>query len=334
MSDIYLYKRRVATIFQLLPSLGKHEDDMSRAVGWVMSRCPAVMRHFVPVVTGVKTVSESGTVRLQLSEVARGRTDVEIEIGSKIHIIIEAKRSWDLPSERQLTQYARRLVSSPAKKKIIVVLTDCSNEYAELNCPHRSIHGTPVIQKSWAQFAQITSDSKAHCTPSQRLLIQETLDYLGGLITMQQLDSNWVFVVSLSSKQPPDWKTSWINVVRTQHRYFHPFGGNGWPANPPNYIGFRYYGQLQSIHRVEAHTVVNDIHTAIPEIPKGEIVGSHVVYRLGKPFRPDHRVPTGEIFRGGRRWCMLDTLFTCKTIAEASRLSSKREKSAPEFAPR
>lgn len=118
------------------------------------------------------------------------------------------------------------------------------------------------------------------------------------------------------------WGVSWIEVVTKKHRYFHPVGNN-WPATPPNYIAFRYYGELQSIHHIEGYEVVIDIHDAIREIPEGEITGSHFIYHLGPAFRPDHKVPS-EVPRSGRRWCMLDTLFTCKTIAAANRQSRER----------
>jgi len=67
MSDFYVYGRRVATIFQSLPSLGKFEDDMSRSVGWTLSRCPALMSAFLKKYTAMDVETESTTVRFQVA---------------------------------------------------------------------------------------------------------------------------------------------------------------------------------------------------------------------------------------------------------------------------
>ena len=37
-------------------------------------------------------------------------------------------------------------------------------------------------------------------------------------MTMQNVDSNWVYVVSLGSGTPKDWKLSWIDVVEKKRR--------------------------------------------------------------------------------------------------------------------
>ena len=112
-------------------------------------------------------------------------------------------------------------------------------------------------------------------------------------------------------------------------------GTAGWPPDPPNYVAFRYRGELQSIHHIEGHRVITDLHDDFPEIPKGALKEPHYIYKLGKAFRPAHRVPTGKSIKwAARRWCMLDTLFTSETISEAAALSKKREDTAPEYGPR
>jgi len=52
---------------------------------------------------------------------------------------------------------------------------------------------------------------------------------------MQESDSNWVYVVSLGKGVPKGWKISWIDIVESERRYFHPAQGGGWPKTPPNY---------------------------------------------------------------------------------------------------
>ena len=71
---------------------------------------------------------------------------------------------------------------------------------------------------------------------------------------MQKFDSNWVYVVSLGSGTNPGRNIFWIDVVNDRGRYFHPVG-KGWPKEPPNYMAFRYWGKLRSIHHVESYEV-------------------------------------------------------------------------------
>ena len=77
--------------------------------------------------------------------------------------------------------------------------------------------------------------------------------------------------------------------------------------------------------------IAPDAHTSIREVPRGTIL-NHVIYRLGKSFRPDHDVMTGRIFRSARRLCMLDTL-TWKTLLGAANESKRREREAKKFTP-
>jgi hypothetical protein len=102
-------------------------------------------------------------------------------------------------------------------------------------------------------------------------------------------------------------------------------GRGGWPKEPPNYIAFRYYGKLQSIHHIKSYEVVTNMHERIPEI-RSEEWKPHFLYTLGQEFGPSTEVRTGSIYPNGRVWCMLDTLFTCDTISDARDLSQKRVK--------
>ena len=107
-------------------------------------------------------------------------------------------------------------------------------------------------------------------------------------------------------------------------KYFHPLGGNGWPKEPPNYIAFRYYGQLQSIHHIEDYVVTKNLHDEIPEMPVSDGTVDFFVYKLGPAIVPTKVVKTGNIYASGRKWAMLDTLLTADTIAEACNISKAR----------
>ena len=71
------------------------------------------------------------------------------------------------------------------------------------------------------------------------------------------------------------------------------------------------------------YTVFDDPHDEFPEIPS-ENWEPHFLYKLSPPFAPSNEVKAGKIFRNGRVWCMLDTLFLAKTISEAVEMSKQR----------
>ena len=73
----------------------------------------------------------------------------------------------------------------------------------------------------------------------------------------------------------------------------------------------------------ERFEIADDIHKHISEIKKGKIK-NHCLIQLGEGFEPRKVLPNGNIWSNGRLWCMLDTLFTCRTIKEACEVSKKR----------
>ena len=60
-------------------------------------------------------------------------------------------------------------------------------------------------------------------------------------------------------------------------------------------------------------------------MPDVEEDWDYFVYRLGPAIRPQKEVRTGNIYRNGKVWAMLDTLLTCDTISEARDLTKRRK---------
>jgi hypothetical protein len=323
MSDLILHGKSVHTVFHLL---GRNENDMTRAMGWGVSRCSAFLELLTDEIVPKRSRTENMSVALQVWEKPKGFTDIEIIGGSKFHLIVEAKRGWQPPEMQQLQKYAARLQSSKADFKSLVVLTDWS--YVAMAAAIRSVSSIPVAWISWAKVRSIAAAAKHRSGIKARLWLDELISYLGGVTTMQEPDSNWVYVVSLGAQTPDGWKISFIDVVRKHGLYFHPTeGGGGWPKTPPNYLGWRYGGKLQGIAHIEEFRLVPDMHDEIPEIPRGK-VKDHVLYRLGPVFKPSKEVRVGKLFKNSRVKCMLDTLFTSNTISEARDESQKRIKRA------
>lgn len=318
MADIYLHGRQIESIFELL---GEDEDDITYSIGWAFANSPAFLNAFIKKAWPKASNTDEAIIRLQEAKRQSGRTDIEIQ-GNNFHIIIEAKRGWSLPDERQLSLYAKRLKKDNDQQNLIVAMSECSQEYASLHLPEQ-IQNVPVKHFSWKDIA-LTTKRVRDASHAEKRLLEQLRTYLRRIVNMQNQESNMVYVVSLGKDIIEKSSITWIEVVTKKKRYFHPAQKN-WPPSAPNYIGFRYDGKLQSIHHVASWEIVEDLHSSIPEIGvKAGEWGPLYLYKLGKPIIPNTEVRTGNLFRSGRVWAMLDLLLTSNTISEARDLTQKR----------
>jgi len=323
MPQLLLHNREIDTVFQLL---GDDENDLTYSVGWALYRSPAFLKEFLSSVIQFEGRVNDVVLRLQHHKHGRGITDIELELPGHFHVIVEAKRGWTVPTRQQLGKYARRLQASSPKTKRLVVLSECSSEYAAQLLGCNKVYGVPLAKVQWKSVAKLAAKASRRASRAEKRLIHELLVYLNRSVIMQQSESNRVYGVALAKGTERGWKISWIDIVKHRRRYFHPLDSY-WPKVPPNYIAFRYGGKLGSIHHVDACEVVTRLHRYIPEIPNDEWNPMYL-YSLGRPFAPAKTVHTGNIYPNGHVWCMLDTLFTSKTIAEARDLSHRREQKA------
>lgn len=323
MATLESYGREIHSIFQLL---GDKENDITLSMSWALVKCPEFLKAVVVAVCGFTPAIEDTTIMNQRYDAATGITDIEVTDHKNFHIIIEAKRGWILPGSDQLTKYSVRedFAKAALAHKHIVSLSECNQAYAKSHLPFANVNGIPVSHLSYREVYQMAQAAYTISNHEQKHLLREFCVYLRGLMTMQKLDSNMVYVVALSDAHPDHCSISWIDIVKTYNKYFCPVGGNGWPKEPPNYIAFRYYGQLQSIHHIEGYTVTQNIHDEVPEMPDEVWDNNHYVYKLGPAIIPGRTVKTGKIFRNGRVWAMLDTLLTCDTISEARDVTQAR----------
>ncbi|HZR59048.1 MAG TPA: hypothetical protein VFA74_19430 [Terriglobales bacterium] len=324
MARLLLYGRDVPTIFNAVRGFGLLENDMTRAVGWALAKCDFFRTEFVRTLAKVDSGGSAEVVlSLQSHKSESGITDIELELDGQFHMIVEAKRGWELPSRQQLEMYGLRLVPGAFPCKVLVALTDATPEHAAVHLECRSVSGIPVIPFSWGELLKLVQKSQNSRNLKERYIMGELVNYLRDLATLQDIHSNLVWVAPLKDETPQGWHVSWIDIVWKKLRYFHPLSRN-FPKVPPNYFAFRYLGKLQSIHHVERYELVPDAHAVIPEIPAGEII-DHMVYTLGSPFRPEHEVKLGNRWGPAHCQCMIDTLFTCKTLEEAVNLTKSRE---------
>lgn len=326
MSELIAYKREVTNVFQLI---GMLENDITKSIAWALCQCPEFMKRVISELLNIEIDPNKVRIVYQEFEKDKGITDLEITDDDLFYIIIEAKRGWILPGEEQLTMYSERksISQSRARYKAIVSMSECSNEYAKTYLPLKEVGGIPILHLSWKRIYEIADESRVNSSNAQKNLLIELKEYLGGIMTMQSKDSNWVYVVSVGTDHPKNCKLTWIDFVEKRGRYFHPVGGGKkrWPKTPPNYIGFRYYGQLQSIHYIEGYDVTRNLHEIFPEMPDEECNDNHFVYKLGPAIKPNHVVKTGNIYASGRVWTMLDTLLTSETVSQARDISKARQ---------
>lgn len=322
LTDLFLHGREVGTVFDLL---GSKENDLTYALGWALAQSANLLDAVVS-----DTVGESGgdvtSVRLQeFGSEDRGFTDIEIETISS-RLVIEAKRGWTLPSDDQLLRYAPRIKETGGK---ILVVSECSDEFASANLPP-AIDGIEVQHRRWHWFAlaadQVYGEARLH----EKRILRDLSSYFRGLMKMQQIDSNEVYVVSLATNLFEGSDLHFDTVVMEKNRYFHPVGGmgnsRGWPKEPPNYLGFRFHGKLQRVSFVEDYVIRTRPHDEIPEIHDYVDWSDepHFIYKLGPNILGEQEVRTGNLYRGARVRVALDLLLTCHTIAEARDRTQER----------
>jgi hypothetical protein len=324
MPALQLHNKPIETIFQLL---GEKENTITYSVGWALYRSPTFLKEFLKARAGEHQKGVAAVLRLQDYRKKSGITDIEIEAPGQYHLIVEAKCGWNLPRIHQLEKYIPRLKKRKTEVRKIVALSECDTDYASTRLTLSEIVGVPIQTISWREIAGMVKRAIKRGKLNEKHLLKDLLAYLGRVTTMQDTDSNWVYVVAVGAGTHHGWRVSWIDMIDKYKRYFHPVGINGWPKEPPNYIAFRYHGRLQSIHHIKNYTVLTDLHDGFKEIPHKKRE-PHFLYGLGPAIRPAHRVPTGKLYANGRVWCMFDTLLSSKTIAQARDTSKKREKLA------
>lgn len=313
--DLFVHGRKLESVFELL---GSKENSITYSVGWALANSPALLNATLAQV-GISD-AEIQDVRLQEYAKDGGFTDIEL-LGPTTHVIMEAKRGWWLPGDLQWGRYAPRFEREKRQSQRFVAMSDCSSAYASLHLP-KDISGVPLAYVGWRDLARIAEHAKG--ANAEKRLSRELATYLRTVATMQNQNLNWVYVVSLGYGFPEGATISWVDIVEKRQSYFHPVG-NRWPKEPPNYIAFRYYGQLQSIHHIEDYVVTFNLHEQVPEMPDQRQELPHFVYRLGPAIRPSKVVKTGpRVHRSARVWTMIDVLLTCDTISEAMDISDAR----------
>lgn len=313
-----IHNQNIKSIFELL---GDDENSLSYGLGYTLYNCDSLLKSLVKKVYGKNLRFKHSDVILQkFGESDKGYTDFEVSFDSKYLFLIEAKKGWHLPETDQLKRYINRFKGYKKRRRLLIVLSECSDKYAYANLP-KSLYNVKIQPLSWQEVIKSINTVYHHVGNKEKFILDELRKYLSQVIKMDNLESNWVYVVSLANSMPILQGITPKDLTRERRKYFYPSDG-GWPKTPPNYIAFRFGGKLQFIQHVEKYEIIDDMHTEIPEVKKGRAKDYYLLY-LGEPFEPRKVLPNGKIWSNGRLWCMLDTLFTSKSVKEASEISKK-----------
>jgi len=322
MPRLTIHGNEISNIYELL---GENENDITYSTGWILSKNERFLKLVIKTIMDEDIDCENCDIMLQEYRAKpRGYTDIEIFVEKGMFLIIEAKCGWNLPTERQLLNYLKRTKEYKGVSHKLVVISECKREYAEKELAKYGLK-VPVTFISWQTILNLAKKAQMSVGYYEKNMLEEYIEYLQEVITIHgDVKSNIAYCVSLGSGTPKWSKISWIDIVKKKHMYFFPVGYGGWRAEPPNYMAFRYYGKLQSIHHVEDYKIVEHLHSDIPEIKDEPDDALMYLLKLGPAFKPEKEVKNGNIYPQGRYECMLDTLFTCKTVKEARVLTKKR----------
>ena len=303
----------VQAVFDLL---GVSENDLTAALGFALSRSPALLAAVLSRVwpAGAAEAAEQASLDLEVrGEV--GRTDLEIALPGAL-VILEAKRDWLLPSVQQLQAYAPRIRNRGGGA--LVTLSQASKALADIQLP-AEVHGVPVVHMSWREVLSDLHAVSRGQRGQERLWLDELANYLRGVVRVRSIADSWTYCVALNDERPGDGGSRTFRQFVTEERaYFHPYGVSGWPTEPPNFMAFRWQGAVQRIHRVISADVVPSLLDRWPDIPATDkTVRPHAVYDLDRQLPPHQPIPNGAPYRASRLWVLLDQLQIAPTLAYA-----------------
>lgn len=145
---LHVGSKPVGTVFDLL---GSAENDLTYALGWALAKAAGFARTLMTDVFG-QDVGDVVAVNLQRFGPDGGFTDVEV-IATGGHLIVEAKRDWQVPQRVQLERYRSRPGGVPA---VLLSLSAASRQWAlrQDRLP-QMLGDVHVDHRSWSDLAHL-----------------------------------------------------------------------------------------------------------------------------------------------------------------------------------
>lgn len=145
----------IASVFDLL---GRDENDLTSALGFVLANSPRLTRAILNRLGKSLGTRFAGEAEIAMEvRTQEGRTDLEIRVADAL-LICEAKRDWLLPSVAQLTRYVNRI----QLKGALVTLSQASRELAAYQLP-AEIKGVPVVHLPWVDIFDDVAKVRGQC---------------------------------------------------------------------------------------------------------------------------------------------------------------------------
>jgi hypothetical protein len=127
----------------------------------------------------------------------------------------------ELPRIYQLEKYVPRLKKHESNAYKIIAMSECNSDYASRRLSISKIKEIPRQTLSGREIAAILKSAMKHEKFREKHLLKDLLTYLGRVATMQDIDSNWVYVVAVGGGTHHGWKMSWIDGEEKRKKYLH-----------------------------------------------------------------------------------------------------------------
>lgn len=238
MSRLSIFNKKIQSIFQLL---GEKENDITYSIAYTLANSPAFLKYFLIKVTSLADFNNLEEVRIELQNFEKqyGFTDFEVILYEDFYLIIEAKKGFNFPNDQQLKMYSERgnFKNFKGKVKKIIVFTDSNRAFINSFFKLKEINNVQIEVLSYREIYQMLIESYSKGNNYEKNLNEQLRVYLKQIITMQKIDSNWVYVVPLGVQKADFTNLNFQEVVQQKQIYFHPVG-NHYPVEPVNYIAF------------------------------------------------------------------------------------------------
>jgi hypothetical protein len=230
MGELTRYGRNSASVFDLL---GRGEVDLTAALGWALTRSPALLGALWERL-GMPGDPSAVEAALEVAD-DLGRTDLELTRPDAL-VVIEAKKGWLVPGEVQLSKYLGRFDAFGAQ--LLVNLSDSSAEWAHHQLPDH-VGGVLVRHVLWDDIRVDVRAARQATRSPERLWLNKFSNYLMGATAVRDVADHWVFCVVVSSASADVGGRTFRDFVLEERIYFHPYGGsNGCPKRPPKFMAF------------------------------------------------------------------------------------------------
>lgn len=175
MAELTVHGRYISNFFELL---GDDENALTFAAGLTLRQSPHLLKLLLNEIFDHNIDSKHAVIRLQGYQSEYGCTDIEIDIPSVRCCIIEAKRGWNLPSKQQLTKYAVSDSFLAAKKKRLVVLSECIPEYVKHNLDLSKPLWPMVRSLTWRWVIAATETIAGKVGSTEKRMLRQMASYL------------------------------------------------------------------------------------------------------------------------------------------------------------